>query len=82
MDQRIGFIREKVDIKILILFILSNLPEAISVDELAQQTIIDDGISYFDFADCIHELTQSEHIYCELGKYGITQKGIEQAQRK
>ncbi len=75
MDNRIGFIHEKVDIKILILFVLSRVPFPIDADTLANQTLIDDGISYFDFADCVKELVESGHISFEAGKYSITEKG-------
>jgi len=53
MDQH-GFIHEKLDIKLLILFILSRLPAPVdrgTLDELCQQC--DDGVGYFDYSDCL-----------------------------
>lgn len=76
MDERFGFIREKLEIKILILFVLGRLPEPVSFDALAELTLIDDGISYFDFTECLNELVQTEHISTDGYKYGLTGKGI------
>lgn len=76
MNERLGFIREKLEIKILILFILGRLPEPITFDTLAELTLIDDGISYFDFAECVNELVQTEHITTDGYKYGLTEKGM------
>jgi hypothetical protein len=56
MDHH-GFIHEKLDIKLLILFILSRLPAPVdrgTLDELCQQC--DDGVGYFDYSDCLGEL--------------------------
>ncbi len=51
MEERLGFIHDKLDIKILILFILRRLPEPVTFDVLRDLTLCDDGIGYFDFAD-------------------------------
>lgn len=40
----------------------------------------DDGISYFDFADCLAELVETGHITYEDDKYLITEKGITNSQ--
>ena len=75
MDERFGFIRDKIDIKILILFVLRRLPESVDLPTLADLVICDDGISYFDFADCVAELIDTGHIFCADGMYSITEKG-------
>ena len=75
MEQRFGFIHDKLDIKILILFILQRLASGVSLDELAQLTLCDDGISYFDFAECVAELVETEHLKLENSGYVITEKG-------
>jgi len=35
----------------------------------------DDGISYFDYTDCLAELVKTDHIRSEGGKYSLTAKG-------
>lgn len=79
MDERIGFIHEEFDIKILILFVLRRLSAPCDIDDLAQAVICDDGISYFVFADCVADLVKTEHIVFEADKYYITDKGIRNA---
>ena len=46
--DRLGFIHEKFDIKILILFVLRRLPAPVSFEELSELVLIDDGFDYFD----------------------------------
>lgn len=76
MDERLGFIREKLDIKILILYILRRLPEPITFDKLHDLTMIDEGISYFEFAECVAELVATGHLDSDGHTYGLTEKGI------
>lgn len=75
MEERLGFIREKLDIKILILFILSRLPEPVTFEMLSELTMCDEGISYFDFAECVSELVKTEHLTTDGHTYMITEKG-------
>jgi len=76
MKGNFGFIHEKIDIKILILFILRHLQEPIAFDTLTELTMCDNGISYFDYAECVAELVRTEHLKLDDGKYSITAKGI------
>lgn len=74
-----GFIREKVDIKILILFVLRRLPYEVEPTMLAEICRCDDGIDYFDYQDCISELIETDNI--NENEYGmiITAKGVKNA---
>lgn len=71
-----GFIHEKLDIKILILFVLSNLDEKVNSDILTDLCLCDEGISYFDYSECLQELVDTGHITLEDGLYEITEKGV------
>ena len=55
MRRRFGFIHEEFEIKILILFILRRLSAPIPIDTLAELVICDDGISYFEFSECVEK---------------------------
>ena len=58
--ERLGFIHEKLDIKILILFILRRLPgivAPIDLQDFTQQC--DEGFGYFEYSDCLAELIES-----------------------
>ena len=70
--ERFGFIHEKLDIKILILFILSRLPGEVPPEVLGELCQCDDGIGYFDYSDCLAELVETEHITETETGYTIT----------
>lgn len=70
-----GFIHEELDIKILILFVLRRLPLPIEVDELGDLCLCDDGISYFDYSDCLSDLVSNENVEETEDGYKITEKG-------
>ena len=62
MEERRGFIHDKLDIKLLILFILQRLPSEIDAERLADLVLIDGGIGYFDYKDCLAELAETAQI--------------------
>lgn len=72
----VGFIRDKLEIKFLILYIVSRVSEPIPLVELQELTMCDDGIDYFDFAECLNDLVNTEHLRIEEDLYHITTKGL------
>lgn len=71
-----GFIRDKLEIKFLILYIADRLIEPVPFDILLDLTLCDDGIDYFDFSECLADLVRTEHLtLSEEGLYAITEKG-------
>ena len=76
MTGSFGFIHEKIDIKILILFILRRAPEPVPFEKLTGLAMCDDGISYFDFSDSVSELVGTGHLRVEDDKYSLTAKGL------
>lgn len=75
MDERFGFIHEKLDIKLLILFILRRLPGVVDRSILTELVQCDGGVGYFDFSDCLSELVDAGQVEeCE-GGYRITEDG-------
>lgn len=77
--DRLGFIHEKLDIKILILFVLRRLPGVVDPETLLELCQCDGGIGYFDYSDCLSELVDSEHIEKHEDGYSITEKGVRNA---
>lgn len=73
--DRMGFIRDKLSIKMLILFILNRLPRPVPFDVLTELVICDDGISYFDYVEALNELVATEHATLSDGRYSVTPKG-------
>lgn len=79
MDQ-LGFIHEKLDIKILILFVLKRLPGVVEPETLRGLVMCDDGIGYFDYSDCLSELVTGGNVEEKEGGYAITEKGARNAE--
>ncbi len=75
MDNNFGFIHDELEIKVLILYVLSRLPLPVPAETLAELVLCDDGITYFDFADCTAELVDSGHVELKDDGYVITEKG-------
>ena len=75
--DRLGFIHEKLDIKILILFILRRLPGTVERDMLSDFTQCDGGVGYFDFSDCLSELVDTGLVTESPEGYRITEKGAQ-----
>ena len=78
MDQ-LGFIHEKLDIKILILYVLRRLPGTVEAETLRGLVMCDDGIGYFDYSDCLSELVTGGNVEEKDGGYAVTEKGARNA---
>jgi len=75
MSESFGFIHERTEIKVLILFIMRRLSEPVTLDVLVGLTLCDDGIGYFDVTECISMLLETKHLRLDDGKYSLTAKG-------
>lgn len=75
VEERHGFIHDKLDIKLLILFVLRRLPAEIDGERLADLVLIDGGISYFDYKECLAELVATAQVEESEDGYLITAKG-------
>lgn len=72
-------IHGKLDIKILILYILSRLKGSVDLGILSDLCGSDDGVGYFDFADCLSELVETGHVEKTDEGFKITAKGLRDA---
>lgn len=71
-----GFIRDKLEIKFLILYIAARVIEPIPFDTVLDLAMCDDGVGYFDFSECLRDLVKTEHLTVSKdGLYAITDKG-------
>lgn len=74
--QRLGFIHDMMDVKVLILYVMSRSSYPMSVQDIYEVCYVDDCLSYFDVCTAIPEMVKSGHLtQLEDGNYEITQKG-------
>lgn len=73
---RHGFIRQPLDVKLLILYIMSRVAAPIGLDTLTDLALCDEGVDYFLFAQALEQLVESGHLTKDDGGYyTITEKG-------
>lgn len=73
---RIGFIHDPLDVKLLVLYIMSRIAAPIDFATLTDLVLCDDGVDYFLYAQAVEELVNSGHLSKdESGLYAITEKG-------
>lgn len=70
-----GFIHDKLDIKLLILYIMARVTAPIDLPTLTDLALCDAGVDYFLFAESVSELVTSGHLSLENDVYAITEKG-------
>ena len=74
--KRLGFIHDMMDVKILILYVLSRASYPMTIQEIYEVSYQDECLSYFDVCTAVPEMVASGHLK-ELsdGRYEITEKG-------
>lgn len=70
-----GFIHDKLDIKLLIVYVMARVTAPITLAALTELVFCDTGINYFLFAESVSELVESGHLALENDSYVITEKG-------
>ncbi len=72
---RLGFIHGKLDIKLLVLYIMSRVAAPIDFATLTDLTMCDDGVDYFLYAESVAELVDGGLLTQEGEYYAVTDKG-------
>lgn len=73
--QRLGFIHNMMDVKILILYVASRANYPLTVQEIYELCYQDDCLSYFDICTAVPEMVTSGHLQQTDDHYEITEKG-------
>ena len=72
-----GFIHDQLEIKFLILYITARVIEPIPFETVWDLCMCDEGVDYFDFAECLSDLVETGHLtLSEDGLYAVTDKGL------
>ena len=75
--QRLGFIHDMLDVKVLVLFVMARSNYALTAQEIYELCYQDECLSYFDVCTALPQLVESGHIrVLEDERYEITEKGI------
>ena len=79
--QRLGFIHDMMDVKVLILFVAARSEYPMTMQEVYELCYQDDCLSYFDVCTAVPEMVKSGHLkQTEDEKYEITEKGRDDGQ--
>ncbi len=74
--QRLGFIHDMMDVKVLVLFVMARASYPMTIQEIYEVCYQDDCLSYFDVCTAVSEMVNSGHLtLLDEQKYGITEKG-------
>ena len=78
MEER-GFIRDMLDVKVLILFVAAKAKYPLTLQKIYELCYQDDRLSYFDVSIAVPQMVESGHLE-KTGEdeYVITDKGREQ----
>ena len=77
MEER-GFIRDMLDVKVLILYVMSQAEKPLTIQSIYELCYQDDRLTYFDVCEAVPQLAATGHIREEEnGCYMITEKGRE-----
>ena len=73
--ERLGFIQDMMDVKVLLLCVAARLKGAATVQELYELAYQDERLSYFDVCTAVPELVRSGHLQELPGeRYTVTEK--------
>ena len=74
--RRLGFIHDMLDVKVLILFVMSRVSYPVNMQQIYELSYQDDCLSYFDVCTAVPEMVKSGHLKeAEDDCYVITEKG-------
>ena len=71
-----GFIRDMLDVKILVLYIMNRVAYPVTIQKIYDLVYQDDKLSYFDLAQAIPQMVDSGHLeMIDTENYVITPRG-------
>ena len=74
--QRLGFIHDMMDVKVLILYVMAQVNYPVTVQQIYELCYQDECLSYFDVCTAVPQMVASTHLrQVEDECYVITEKG-------
>ena len=77
--ERHGFIHDMLDVKVLILYVLSRVLYPVDAQKIYELCLQDECLSYFDVLQALPQMVSSGHLEQTGEQYVITEKGRETA---
>ena len=71
----IGFIKNELDLKLLVLYIMSHAAEPITFFQLLEIALCDAGVDYFSLTQAVTHMVETGQLECQNERYTITEKG-------
>lgn len=72
---RHGFIQDDLDLKLLVLYIMSRAAAPITFPQLLELALCDAGVDYFSLTQAVGHMVETGHLTQEGDRYAITEKG-------
>ena len=60
--RRLGFIHDMLDVKVLVLFVMTKVSYPVTMQEIYELSYQDDCLSYFDVCTAVPEMVKSGHL--------------------
>ena len=72
---RPGYIQNELDLKLLVLYIMTRVAAPITFLQLLDLALCDGGVDYFSLTQAVNHLVETEHLSLDGEFYSITDKG-------
>ena len=72
---RTGFIQNELDLKLLVLYIMSRTAGPVTFLQLLDVALCDAGVDYFSLTEVVGHLVETGHLELNGEVYSITEKG-------
>ena len=70
-----GFIQSELDLKLLVLYIMSHAAEPITFFQLLEIAMCDAGVDYFSLTQAVTHMVETGQLARQDDRYAITEKG-------
>ena len=70
-----GFIRDELDLKLLVLYIMSKAAAPLTFLQLLDLALCDAGVNYFSLTQAVDHMVETGQLVKEEERYSLTEKG-------
>ena len=71
----VGFIRDELDLKLLVLYIMSHAAGPSTFLQLLELALCDAGVDYFSLTQAVDHMVETGQLQKDGKRYSITEKG-------